>query len=314
MKPFVVNRHGRLVFPSNFFPELDFSVFETLEQLDAVITRDFEAKAPTGTDILARVEAGGYRDAVRAAARPRAQPVLGQPLRDDDVREAPDAVARRAAPARRRLPAGPQAVGGRRAQDRRGRRACYARSSRPGTRAPRTRIFRILFDVFRHKQAPRHRAARRSSRPWPRCSPSPANLTFCLAAHDPDYPGYGHDDILDCSEEVPELEALIARRWSCTTSTRGTARRRGCSEVGDARRRRLRGACSTRATARSRAVHPARQGGPRRAPRPARRPPSRAQRRSAVPAGGRARALRGAAAPRGAGGRTRASTSARTRT
>ena len=29
MQPFVLNRHGRLVFPSNFFPELDFSVIET---------------------------------------------------------------------------------------------------------------------------------------------------------------------------------------------------------------------------------------------------------------------------------------------
>ena len=29
MKPFVVNRHGRLVFPSNFLPELDFSVLPT---------------------------------------------------------------------------------------------------------------------------------------------------------------------------------------------------------------------------------------------------------------------------------------------
>ena len=46
MKPFVVNRHGRLVFPSNFLPELDFSVLDGLEQLDAVIARDFEAKAP----------------------------------------------------------------------------------------------------------------------------------------------------------------------------------------------------------------------------------------------------------------------------
>ena len=40
------------MFPSNFFPELDFSVVGDLEQLDAVIGRDFEAKAPTGTDIL----------------------------------------------------------------------------------------------------------------------------------------------------------------------------------------------------------------------------------------------------------------------
>ena len=58
MQPFVINSHGRLVFPSNFLPDLDFSVIETLDQLGAVIRRDFEAKAPTGTEILQRVEAG----------------------------------------------------------------------------------------------------------------------------------------------------------------------------------------------------------------------------------------------------------------
>ena len=60
MKPFVVNRHGRLVFPANFLGDLDFSVLETLDQFTAVIGRDFEAKAPTGTDILARVDSGAY--------------------------------------------------------------------------------------------------------------------------------------------------------------------------------------------------------------------------------------------------------------
>src|SRR5919197_820347 len=59
-KPFVVSRHGRIVFPSSFFPELDFSVFETLEQFAAVVRRDFDAKAPTEAALLARVEAGGY--------------------------------------------------------------------------------------------------------------------------------------------------------------------------------------------------------------------------------------------------------------
>ena len=48
------------MFPSNFQPDLDFSVIETEEQLDRVIRRDFETKAPTGTDIMNRVEAGGY--------------------------------------------------------------------------------------------------------------------------------------------------------------------------------------------------------------------------------------------------------------
>ena len=60
MTAFVVNRHGRLVFPDNFLGELDFSVLDTLDQFTAVIGRDFEAKAPTGTDILARVESGSY--------------------------------------------------------------------------------------------------------------------------------------------------------------------------------------------------------------------------------------------------------------
>src|SRR5476649_758556 len=60
MQPFVVNRHDRIVFPSNFIPQLDLSVIDTLEQLDRVIRRDFEVKAPTGTDILHRIEADGY--------------------------------------------------------------------------------------------------------------------------------------------------------------------------------------------------------------------------------------------------------------
>jgi len=60
MKPFVVNRYDRIVFPFNFFPALDFSVFETLEQFTAVIKRDFEEKAPTEADIAARVEAHTY--------------------------------------------------------------------------------------------------------------------------------------------------------------------------------------------------------------------------------------------------------------
>jgi hypothetical protein len=60
MKPFVVNRYGQIVFPSNFFPELDFSVFGTLEQLSAMIRRDFEDKAPTEADIVSRLEGRGY--------------------------------------------------------------------------------------------------------------------------------------------------------------------------------------------------------------------------------------------------------------
>ena len=59
-KPFVINRHGRLVFPSNFLADLDFSAIQTEEQLSAVLRRDFEAKAPTGEEIMGKASTGGY--------------------------------------------------------------------------------------------------------------------------------------------------------------------------------------------------------------------------------------------------------------
>jgi hypothetical protein len=61
VKPFIVNRHGSLVLPSNFFPEIDFSRLNTLEQFAAVVKRDFEQKAPVGPDLIQRVESRTYR-------------------------------------------------------------------------------------------------------------------------------------------------------------------------------------------------------------------------------------------------------------
>jgi hypothetical protein len=61
MKRFVINRHGRIVLPFNFFPERDFSVFETLEQFDAVIKREFEEKARREADIVSRLDTGAYQ-------------------------------------------------------------------------------------------------------------------------------------------------------------------------------------------------------------------------------------------------------------
>ena len=77
MKPFVVNRYGRVVFPSNFFPELDFSVFQSLEQFAAVIRRDFEDKAPTETDIVARIEGRGYASRYELLAMSSVSPEIG---------------------------------------------------------------------------------------------------------------------------------------------------------------------------------------------------------------------------------------------
>ena len=51
MKAFVLNSAGRVVFPSNFLPELDFTVIDSLEQRSNVMKRDFETKSPTGSDM-----------------------------------------------------------------------------------------------------------------------------------------------------------------------------------------------------------------------------------------------------------------------
>lgn len=60
VKDFVINRHGRLVFPSNAWPRLDFSVFTTVGQLSAAVSRDFEAKAPTASQIVAGLKSSRY--------------------------------------------------------------------------------------------------------------------------------------------------------------------------------------------------------------------------------------------------------------
>ena len=40
----------------------------------------------------------------------------------------------------------------------------------------------------------------------------PTNLAFRLNSYDPDFPTFDYDDIIDCAEDVPELEAL--HRWA----------------------------------------------------------------------------------------------------
>jgi 3-oxoacyl-(acyl-carrier-protein) synthase III len=210
VQPFLLNRHDRIVFPSNFVPELDLSAIDSLDQLDTVIRRDFETKAPTGTDILERVEASRYdsryelmRDVAlnmfwtgrfaltlfekrptRWADVPRRRtdvfmPIL-TPWEDGDkkvaaVKDAYDA-----------LPSTLDAE----AED---------------------RIFKILFDVFGHRK--HHATELTATKPTvAEILSDPGNLTFRLNDYDPDYPRYGFEDIIDCAEDAPELEAL--HRWA----------------------------------------------------------------------------------------------------
>jgi 3-oxoacyl-[acyl-carrier-protein] synthase-3 len=234
MKPFVINRYGRLVFPANFLGDLDFSVLGTLEQFAAVIGRDFEAKAPTGTDILARVESGAYpgrfellrdlgqnlywvnRYAItmfdkrptrwRDLAKHRDDvflPVL-TPWEDSERKVAAVEQAFRALPA-------------------------------TWDADTENRVFDLLFALFRTKL---HHATE-----LPAIKPTvsefraaPGALTFVMPEHDPDFPVFRTEDIIDAHESVPELEALM--RWAMVLHNqypwdRSRTELRGAAGIGD---------------------------------------------------------------------------------
>jgi 3-oxoacyl-[acyl-carrier-protein] synthase III len=206
MKPFVINRYGRIVFPYNFFPALDFSVFETLEQFKAVIRRDFEEKAPTEAEMVAKLEAGGYkgryellRDLALDLFWVNRYPFTmydKQPMRWRDVpRQRGDIF----------LPIFTPWEGGELAA---AIESGYRNLVPTWDEGTEDKIFRILFDVFRHKKG----AGAELSAIKPTVGEilgNPRNLTYHLLAHDPDYPGYGWDDIVEYWHRVPELEALM---------------------------------------------------------------------------------------------------------
>lgn len=210
MQAFVVNRHGRMVFPSNVIPELDFSTIESLDQLDRVIQRDFETKAPTGSDILARVQEGGYTNRY-ALMRDLALNLFWanrfamtmydkRPTRWADVpRTRPDVFLPVLTPwedGERKV----TAVG-----------EAYVQLPAAWDQEAEDRIFDVLFDVFGHRK--HHATELPAVKPTvAQLLDAPGSLTFRLPGYDPDFPVYDYDDILDCSEDVPELEAL--HRWA----------------------------------------------------------------------------------------------------
>jgi len=225
LKPFVINHHDQLVFPCNFFPELDFSVFENLEQFTAVIRRDFGEKAPAEADILNKIEKREYpnryelcRDLalnlfwvnrfvltmyekrpVRWGDLPRHRDDIFIPIyRPRDATSVIDAIER----GYRRLPS---------AWD----------------KEMEHRGFHMLLNVFRNKHA-----AGGELRPIKatvaEIGKDSHNLTCHLLKYDPEYPTYTHDDIVDFAHSVPELEALMRQAmvlhnqypWDPETSTR----------------------------------------------------------------------------------------------
>ncbi len=210
MPAFELNKHGKLVFPANCFPDLDFSTFDSLEQLDKVIQRDFDSKSPTGTDILDRIKTGSYKSKFELmrdlalnlfwANRYKMTMYDVQPTRWADVPRRRDDVF---VPIQTPW------------QDRETKVSAVF-SAFPNLPAQwndevEDSIFEILFDVFGH----RRNHATKLSAIIPTVSElvaDPNNQTLRLNKYDPDFRRYSYSEIIDCDEDVPELEAL--HRWS----------------------------------------------------------------------------------------------------
>jgi 3-oxoacyl-[acyl-carrier-protein] synthase III len=210
MQSFELNKHGKIVFPANCFPDLDFSTFETIEQLDAVIRRDFDSKAPTGTDILDGIKTGAYQTKFELmrdmalnlfwANRFKITMYDVQPTRWADVpRSRDDSFIPIQTP-----------------WEDRETKVSAVQSAYPGLAAQwdaevEDSIFEILFDVFGH----RRNHATKLSAVVPTVAEllsDPGNQTLRLNRYDPDFRRYSYAEIIDCNEDVAELEAL--RRWS----------------------------------------------------------------------------------------------------
>ena len=206
-KPFVINRHDRLVFPSNFLGELDFSCLETEEQLSAVVRRDFEAKAPTGTEILEKAESGGYgsryellRDLALNlfwANRYAMTMYDKRPMRWRDVPRRRDDIFLPMLTPWRDGEHKVAAVA-----------SCFETLPAAWDDEAEDRIYSVLFDVYRNKL---HHASELSAikRTVSEALATPGSLTFCLSSYEPDYPIFDYQAILDCAEDVPELESLM---------------------------------------------------------------------------------------------------------
>ncbi len=210
MKPFRLNQHGRLVFPSSIFVELDFSIITDLDHLQAIIRRDFEVKAPTGTEIAERAAAGSYStgyDLLRDlglhlfwANRFALVMYDKRPTRWRDVPRTRDDVF---VPLLR--PWG----------DREAKaaivREVYGQLAAKWNGTSEDELFDMLFNCFSNKlylaaELPPIKATIAEA------LATPDAKTTTLGNFNPDHRRYSDNDILDVTEEQPELEAL--RRWA----------------------------------------------------------------------------------------------------
>src|SRR5271169_347733 len=206
LKPFVINSHGRIVFPGNFFPELDFSVFKGQKQFAAVIRRDFGEKAPTDVEIAGRLRAGEYRNRYEVCRdlvlnrfwvnRYTFTMYEKRPIRWRDLPRHRDDVflpiykPRDVSPVVTAIEAG------------------YRELPPSWDEELEDRAFQILLNVLRNSISTGGEL--RPIRPTvEEALSNPANRTRHLTTYDPDYLRYNYHDVIDCLHPQPELEALM---------------------------------------------------------------------------------------------------------
>jgi 3-oxoacyl-[acyl-carrier-protein] synthase-3 len=206
LKPFVINSHGRIVFPGNFFPELDFSVFKTLKQFAAVIRRDFGEKAPTDVEIVGRLQAGEYKTRYELCRdlvlnrfwvnRYTLTMYEKRPTRWGDLPRHRDDIflpvykPRDSSATAKAIEAG------------------YFALPPSWDEELEDRSFGMLLDVFRNSLSAGGEL--RPVRPTlSEARADPANRTRQFRAYNPDHLRYTYDDVIDCLHPVPELEALM---------------------------------------------------------------------------------------------------------
>jgi 3-oxoacyl-[acyl-carrier-protein] synthase III len=234
VKEFLINRHGRLVFPSNAWPRLDFSVFDTVDQLNAAVARDFEAKAPSATQIVQRLESHGYptryallRDLGLNAFWVNRFAITMYDKRPTRWRDVPRSRGDIFLPLLTPLPGFKRTVST--------IEQAYRKLPPGWDEETEQKIFEIMFAVFTHL---RHDAAE-----LPAIKPtvaeflaSPRNRTFVISAYEPDWPPYSPGEIINATASVPELEALL--RWAMVLHNQypwagSTTRVVASGEIGD---------------------------------------------------------------------------------
>jgi 3-oxoacyl-[acyl-carrier-protein] synthase-3 len=203
MKPFRLNKHGKLVLPCSIFIDLDFSIISSLDHLQAIVRRDFEGKAPTGTEIAKRATAGSYatrydllRDISLNLFWANRFALTMYDKRPTRWRDVPRNRADIFVPLLQ-----PWTDGKTKAAS---VRDAYGQLEAKWNRTAEDELFDMLFDVFSNKlyraqELPPIKATIAEA------LAAPGAMTTILRKFNPDFKHYSEDEILDASEEQPEL-------------------------------------------------------------------------------------------------------------